>query len=97
MAVNNKLRHELWVAWTHDAVRLYEPPDDIDDDEDFDLVGDMASFAAEYADAMVQEHEDRADGGKTGTPAGRRRGRKKTKRNRREESDDDDDDDDDDD
>lgn len=61
-------KKELWVGWTNDAASVYEPSDDLDDDE---TVDDAAGFAVEYADAMLEEYEARFEGG-----GGRRRKRK---------------------
>lgn len=52
---------ELWVGWTRDAMSRYVMPDDIDDVDD--LVDDMTAAATKYADAMVEEFEERFSGG----------------------------------
>jgi len=52
---------DLWVGWTHDAMSRYVMPDDIDDVDD--LVEDMVAAATKYADAMVEELEERFSGG----------------------------------
>jgi hypothetical protein len=54
-------KKELWVGWTHDAISRYVAPDDIDDVDE--LVDDMAETAVRYADAMVEEFENRFGGG----------------------------------
>jgi hypothetical protein len=72
----NQDKKELWVGWTHDAMSRYVMPDDIDDVDD--LVEDMVAAATKYADAMVDEFEERFSGG--------------TRRNRKKKKDDDDDD-----
>lgn len=51
----------LWVAWTHDAMLRYTVPDDVKDDGD--LTDSMADVATEYADAMLEEYENRFEGG----------------------------------
>jgi hypothetical protein len=66
MAEDKKL---LWVAWTHDAISRYVMPDDVDDVDE--LVDDMVDTATKYADAMVEECEERFSGGTR-----RRRGKK---------------------
>ena len=63
-------KKELWVDWTHDALGVYAKPDDIDDPDE--LIDDMADFASEYADAMLEEYDGRFSGG-----SGRRRRKKK--------------------
>lgn len=47
---------ELWVAWTHDAIRRYVPPEDIDSTEA--LVDDMIAVSVEYASGMLDEYEE---------------------------------------
>jgi hypothetical protein len=74
----------LWIAWTHDALRAYTEPDDVDDNDE--LLNDMVDAACSYADAMLEEYAARFSGGNA-----RRRKKKKVV------PDDDDDDDDDDD
>lgn len=78
MAAKDEKKKELWVGWTHDAMLRYTVPDDVKDDED--LINSMADVATEYADAMLEEYENRFEGGD-------KRRRKKA------EPDDDDDDD----
>ena len=57
----NTDKKDLWVGWTHDAMSRYVMPDDIDDVDD--LVDDMVSAATKYADAMIEEFEERFSGG----------------------------------
>ena len=54
MAVSAKQASELWVAWTHDALARYAPPDSEDNDE---IVDDMVEIATKYADTMLEEYE----------------------------------------
>jgi len=61
-------KKDLWVNWTHDAMSRYVMPDDIEDVDE--LVDDMVTAATKYADAMIEEFEERFSGGK------RRRSRK---------------------
>jgi hypothetical protein len=83
MASKDEKTKELWVGWTRDALGVYEEPDDVDD-----VVDDMATFASDYADAMLEEFEHRfAD-------ASARKRRSKKGRSRKSALDDDDDDDD---
>ena len=71
MASKDEDKKALWVGWTHDAMLRYTAPEeDIDDDED--LIDSMVDVAIGYADAMLEEYENRFEGG------GKRR-RKKTK------------------
>ena len=60
---------ELWVAWTRDALGVYDEPDDLDSDE---LLDDMVDSVTSYADAMLEEYKERFSGG-----TARRRRRKK--------------------
>ena len=62
---------ELWVAWTHDAISVYDEPDDLDGDE---VVDDMVDAATDYADAMLEEYKERFSGG-----TARRRRKKRAK------------------
>jgi len=84
MATKDEKTKDMWVGWTRDALAVYEEPDD----EDVDVVDDMAAFASEYADAMLEEFAHRFESGTA-------RKRRKGKRRRRAADDDDDDDDDD--
>jgi hypothetical protein len=65
----------LWVGWTHDAMARYEMPVEIDDDEDAveELVDEMIDVATDYADGMLEEYENRFEGG------ARRKRKKKSK------------------
>jgi hypothetical protein len=65
-------KKQLWVDWTHDAMNGYSRPDGLEDIEE--IVDDMAAVAVDYADAMLEEFEERFSGG---TP--RRRRSKKAK------------------
>lgn len=62
---------ELWVAWTHDALSVYDDPVDVDEDERLD---DMVEAATSYADAMLDEYKERFSGG-----TARRRRKKRAK------------------
>lgn len=86
MAAKDEKTKELWVGWTHDAISVYEEPDDVED-----VVDDMAAFASDYADAMLEEFEHRF------ANASARKRRSKKSKSRKAVIDDDDDDDDDDD
>jgi hypothetical protein len=79
MAEQDKIRKELWVAWTHSAISRYTAPDSIDDSHE--LVDDMADVASDYADAMLEEYEKRFSGGK---------GRSRRKKPQDDDEDDDD-------
>jgi hypothetical protein len=70
MATTDK--KQLWVDWTHDALNGYSKPDDVEDSDE--LADDMVDVAVKYADAMLEELEERFSGG---TP--RRRRSKKAK------------------
>ena len=59
MATDKK---ELWVGWSHAAVRGYKMPEEVDNAEE--LAEDMADVAAGFADAMLEEYEERFDGKK---------------------------------
>ena len=56
MATDKQPPSEMWVGWTGDAMRSYDAPDDIADDE---IVDDMVEVATQYADAMLDEFADR--------------------------------------
>jgi hypothetical protein len=84
----DKIKQELWVAWTHDAISVYEEPDDINAE---DVVDDMVDFSVDYADAMLEEFAHKFASGK----ARRRRGKAKGRGRSKLDPDDDDDDDDD--
>jgi hypothetical protein len=75
---------ELWAGFARDAMSSYVRPDDIEDNEE--LVDDMAEVASEYADAMLDEYEERfgSAGGAQGRQA-RRKGKKRSKRVEEEE------------
>lgn len=59
-------KKELWVAWTRAAISNYEPPEFEDEDEDHsdDLADDMVSVSVKYADAMLEEYEERFNEGR---------------------------------
>ena len=76
MAAKDEDKKELWVAWTHDALSVYEEPDDLDDDDEDELLNDMVDAVTSYADAMLEEYESRFSGG---TARRRRAKRKKSK------------------
>jgi len=54
-------KKELWIDWTHDAMLRYTVPDDVKDDDD--LIDSMTDVATAYADAMLEEYENRFEGG----------------------------------
>jgi hypothetical protein len=85
----DKIKQELWVAWTHDALGAYTEPEDIENGED--LVDDMADAACGYADAMLEEYTRRFSGGATNGTSRRRRSKKKKKPELDPDDDDDDD------
>lgn len=60
MAKDDK-KKDLWAGWTHDAMLRYTVPDDVKDDGD--LTDSMADVATGYADAMLEEYENRFEGG----------------------------------
>lgn len=64
-------KQELWVGWTRDAMARYEMPVEIEDEED--LVDQMIDVATDYADGMLEEYENRFEGG------ARRKRKKKSK------------------
>lgn len=69
-------KQELWVGWTRDAMARYEMPVEIDDEEEGaieDLVDQMIDIATDYADGMLEEYENRFEGG------ARRKRKKKNK------------------
>lgn len=74
MAAKDEEKKELWVDWTHDALGTYTAPDNIDDTDE--LVDDMVDTAASYADAMLEEYEERFSGG---TARRRKSSKKKSK------------------
>jgi hypothetical protein len=61
MAVKDDDKKALWVGWTHDALIRYSPPDDVEDADE--LVDDMVEASTKYADAMLEEFEERFSGG----------------------------------
>ncbi len=63
---------ELWVNWTHDAMKRYVMPEDIDNADE--LSDDMADIATKFADAMLEEYTDRFAAG--GGAERRRRSKK---------------------
>lgn len=66
---------QLWADWTRSNFTL---PDDLSDDDDAEeAVNEMAAFACDYADAMLDEYEERFGGGK--------KTRRRRKRNEEEE------------
>jgi len=67
MAAAKDDKKEMWVNWTHDATNNYVRPDDLEEDDDG--VEDAVEFATRYADAMLEEFEDRFEQ----TSGGRRR------------------------
>ncbi len=75
MAIPEKEAKELWVQFALGAVANYTVPESIDDADE--QVDDMAEIASKFADAMMDEYEERFAGGP-------RRGRK-IKRPKREE------------
>jgi len=75
---------DLWVGWTRDAMARYESPDEIKYLDE--LIDDMADTATGYADAMLEEYEERFSGG-----AGRKRRAGGKKKRARDDDDDDDD------
>jgi hypothetical protein len=72
-------KKSLWITWAHDALSRYELPDKVDDADEF--VEDMVDVVTKYADAMLEEFDERFSGG--------------ARRRRKKDKDDDDDDDDD--
>lgn len=72
---------ELWIGFARDAMASYSPIDAPDNEE---LVDDMLEVSSDYADAMLDEVNERFGGAKTG---GRRR--RKTKRKTDEDDEDD--------
>lgn len=69
MAIDKK---ELWVEWTHQAMSKYIPPEGKNEDEE--LVDDMTNITVAYADAMLDEFEERFDDdGERPAPRARRR------------------------
>lgn len=63
---------ELWISFARDAMANYETADPEDNE---DLVDDMVEVASDYADAMLDEYNERF-GSKT---SGRRRKTKRAK------------------
>jgi hypothetical protein len=53
-------KKQMWVDWTHDVMSMYSKPDDLEGE---DLVDDMADIASTYADAMLDEFEERFGSG----------------------------------
>jgi hypothetical protein len=81
MATKNDNK-ELWAGFARDAMSAYVIPDEVDDVKE--LINDMADVATGYADAMLEEFENRFEDGP------------KRRRSRRKSDDDEDDDPDDD-
>jgi len=54
-------KKELWVGWTRDAMLKYAPPENDKIDTD-GLVDDMVDVTTKYADAMLDEFEERFEG-----------------------------------
>jgi hypothetical protein len=64
----------LWVGWTRDAMARFEMPLEIEDEDELDdLVDTMADVSTSFADAMLEEYENRFEGG------ARRKRKKKSK------------------
>lgn len=63
-------KKQMWIDWTHDALAGYEQADDVEDIDG--VVDDMSELASRYADAMLEEYEERFNEG-----APRRRRKKK--------------------
>ena len=70
MARESKETKELWVKFAIAALGSYSIPDEVEDTEE--LVDDMSDVAANTADAMLDEYEERFGGG-----SGRRRTRRR--------------------
>ena len=80
-------KQAMWVGWTHDAMSRFEMPLEVGGEEEFDdLIDDMAAVSTAFADAMLEEYENRFEAGPK---------RKRKKKSKRADPDDDDDDDDD--
>jgi hypothetical protein len=47
---------ELWVQWTHDAVKNFEPSDEAETMED--VVEEMIDMSADYASGMLDAFEE---------------------------------------
>lgn len=56
-AVNSNEKKDLWVQWSKSAISRFVMPDEIDDAEE--LVNEMVAVAADFADAMLDEYEER--------------------------------------
>lgn len=50
-------REEMWIGWTRDGLRRYEPPEDADTTKK--LVVDMTAVSTAYADSMLKQFEKR--------------------------------------
>jgi ATP-dependent DNA ligase len=72
----------LWLGFARDATNRYVIPEDIDDADE--LIEDMVDVATGYADAMLEELEERFSGG----AARRRRGKRKDEEEEEEEEED---------
>lgn len=60
MAATSNEKKDLWVQWTKTAMSRFAMPDEIEDPEE--LVNEMVAVAADFADAMLDEYEERFDG-----------------------------------
>lgn len=55
MTTKKQQEVDLWLGFASDALGVYEPPDDLDGDQ----VDDMAAFCADFADAMLDQFDER--------------------------------------
>ena len=71
MADKKQEEADMWVAWTRDALKSFDMPEDLDieDAEGLDaLIDDMADISTQYADAMMDAFMERfgpEEGGRT--------------------------------
>ena len=56
MATPSKEEKELWLSFTNDAAQMYSRPDNLEDD---DAIEHATEFTSGYADAMLDEYEER--------------------------------------
>lgn len=65
MAATSNEKKDLWVQWTKTALTRYVMPEIGDDTEE--VVDEMVALAADFADGMLDEYEERFESKKGGT------------------------------
>lgn len=69
---------ELWAGWTRDAMKSFDIGELGDEDEAIDVtVDDMVDIATQYADAMLDEYNERFQSSGGGRKKRRKKGRRR--------------------